>query len=59
MSGQRWNPPGLPCLYLNEDTATARSNVAHRFAGLPYGPEDLKPTESPVLVIVEVPAGRA
>lgn len=25
MSGQRWNPPGLPCLYLNEDKDTARS----------------------------------
>ena len=59
ISGQRWNPPGLQCLYLNEDTSTARNNIAHRFTGLPYGPEELKPTESPVLIIVEVPAGLA
>ncbi len=59
VSGQRWNPPGVACLYLNNDMTTARSNIVHRFAGLPYGPEDLGPLEAPVLIVVEVPAGRA
>ena len=59
VSGQRWNPPGVACLYLNDDIATARSNIVHRFAGLPYGPEDLEPAEAPVLIVVEVPAGQA
>ncbi len=59
VSGQRWNPPGVVCLYLNDDIATARSNIVHRYAGLPYGPEDLKPAEAPVLIVVEVPAGEA
>ena len=59
VSGQRWNPTGVACLYLNDDAATARSNIVARFAGLPYGPEDLEPTEAPVLVVVEVPAGDA
>ena len=58
-SGQRWNPRGVACLYLNDDIATARNNIVHRFAGVPYGPEDLEPAEAPVLIIVEVPAGRA
>lgn len=57
--GQRWNPPGLPCLYLNRDDATARANVRRLFVGLPYGPEDLDPATAPVLVEVEVPAGTA
>lgn len=30
VSGQRWNPPGVACLYLNEDMATARSNIVVR-----------------------------
>lgn len=57
--GRRWNPPGLPCLYLNCDPATARANVQRMFVGLPYGPEDLDPATAPVLVEVDVPAGRA
>ena len=57
--GQRWNPPGLECLYLNQDVATARANVVKRFAGLPYGPEDLDPATAPLLLGVEVPDGQA
>ncbi len=57
--GQRWNPAGLECLYLNNDLATARANVARRFNRLPYGPEDLDPATAPQLVTVDVPAGRA
>ena len=57
--GQRWNPPGVPCLYLNNDEDTARANVTRRFAGLPYGPEDLDPATAPLLVGVDVPPGRA
>lgn len=58
-AGRRWNPPGLPCLYLNADEATARANVDRLFAGLPYGPEDLDPDEAPLLVGIDVPAGTA
>lgn len=57
--GQRWNPPGLDCLYLNCDHATARANVARLFVGLPYGPEDLDPATAPVLIEVTVPDGVA
>ncbi len=57
--GERWNPPGVACLYLNADVLTARNNVVYRFAGLPYGPEDLEPTEAPVLIVVKVPASLA
>lgn len=57
--GQRWNPPGLDCLYLNRDHVTARANVARLFASLPYGPEDLDPTTAPVLIQVTIPAGLA
>lgn len=57
--GQRWNPPGLDCLYLNRDHVTARANVARKFVGLPYGPEDLDPATAPVLLDVVVPDGAA
>jgi RES domain len=57
--GPRWNPPGLPCLYLNADEKTARANVERLYVGLPYGPEDLDPEEAPLLVEVDVPAGTA
>ncbi|MDE0614236.1 MAG: RES family NAD+ phosphorylase [bacterium] len=56
--GQRWNPPGLPCLYLNHDVATARANVNRQFAGLPYSPESLHPATAPQLVEIEVPNGQ-
>ena len=57
--GQRWNPPGLACLYLNGDLDTARANMNMRFAGLPYGPDDLDPATAPLLVTVDVPEGQA
>lgn len=57
--GGRWNPPGsFPVVYLNRDRATARLNVARKFAGLPYGPEDVDPREAPVLAVARVPDGR-
>lgn len=55
--GGRWNPPGLPCLYLNADESTARANVERLFVGLPYGSEDLDPDEAPLLVEADIPAG--
>jgi hypothetical protein len=58
-AGQRWNPPGLPCLYLNRDEATAHANVMRLFAGLPYGPEDLDPATAPLLLDVSLPGGAA
>ena len=57
--GQRWNPTGLACLYLNHDKTTARANVMKRFVGLPYGPEDLNPATAPLLLGVDVPEGAA
>ena len=58
-TGQRWNPPGMACLYLNRDEATARANLLRKFAGLAYGPADLDPATAPLLIDVEVPAGDA
>ena len=58
-AGQRWNPPGLPCLYLNRDEATARANVRRLYVGLPYGPEDLDPATAPLLLDVSLPGGVA
>lgn len=57
--GQRWNPPGLPCLYLNHDVATARVNVRRLFDGLPFSPESLDPAKAPQLVEVDIPSGQA
>ena len=54
--GGRWNAPGsFPVVYLNGDERVARANVLQRFAGLPYGPEDLEPSAAPVLVSTVVP----
>ena len=54
--GGRWNAPGsFPVVYLNGDERVARANVLQRFAGLPYGPEDLEPSAAPVLVSASVP----
>lgn len=58
-NGQRWNPPNVPCLYLNQDEATARANVMKLYDGLPYGPEDFDPATAPLLVGVQIPDGRA
>lgn len=56
--GGRWNAPGaFPVVYLSADERVARANVLHRFAGLPYGPEDLDPAGAPVLVSTVVPPG--
>lgn len=57
--GQRWNPPGMPCLYLNADETTARANVERLYVGLPYGPEDLDPEEAPLLVDINIASGDA
>jgi hypothetical protein len=54
--GGRWNAPGsFPVVYLNGDELVARANVLQRFAGLPYGPEDLEPSVAPVLVSTILP----
>jgi len=54
--GGRWNAPGsFPVVYLNGDERVARANLLQRFAGLPYGPEDLEPSAAPVLVSASVP----
>ncbi|MCU0305840.1 MAG: RES family NAD+ phosphorylase [Thermoanaerobaculales bacterium] len=57
--GGRWNPPGShPTLYLNEDLATARLNLAGFVDGWPYGPEDLRDDTGPVLVHATLPPGQ-
>jgi len=57
--GGRWNPPGsFPVVYLNGDARVGRANLLHRFAGLPYGPEDLDPPAAPLLVSTTVPGDR-
>lgn len=49
--GGRWNASrAFPVVYLNGDVRVARANLLQRFAGLPYGPEDLEPAAGPVLV---------
>jgi hypothetical protein len=54
--GGRWNAPGsFPVVYLNGDERVARANLLRRFAGLPYGPEDLEPSTAPILVRAVVP----
>ncbi len=54
-TGGRWNPPGaFAVLYLNDGVPTSRLQVLHKLVGLPYGPEDLEPSEQHDLVTVEV-----
>ena len=54
--GGRWNPPGShPTLYLNEDVATARANVAAFIGAWPYEPEELRDEAAPVLVSATLP----
>ena len=54
--GGRWNPPdSFPVVYLYATVDIARANVARRFRGMPFGPEDLDPVEAPVLVTAAVP----
>ena len=57
-NGGRWNAPGaFRPLYLNDTIGTARIQVLHKLAGLPYGPEDLEPDQQHDLVRVDVPRG--
>jgi hypothetical protein len=54
--GGRWNPPGsFPVVYLNATVEVARANVARRFRGMPFAPEDLDSVEAPVLVTAALP----
>lgn len=56
LHGGRWNAPGsFPAVYLSSTLAVSRGNVLRKFAGLPYGPEDLDPAAAPVLVVADVP----
>jgi hypothetical protein len=57
--GGRWNRPGsFPVVYLNKTTRLARTFVAHKLRGQPFGPEDLDPDAGPVLVVTDVPGSR-
>jgi RES domain-containing protein len=53
--GGRWNAPNtFPVVYLNRDISTARAFVMHKFRGLPYGPELLRPDQAPMLVATDL-----
>ena len=57
--GGRWNPPeSFPVVYLCRSIEVARANVYRKLAGQPYGPEDLRPGNGPVLVPTSVPEAR-
>lgn len=57
--GGRWNPPeSFPVIYLCGSIEVARANVYRKLAGQPYGPEDLRPSNGPVLVRTSVPEDR-
>ncbi|MGI9529016.1 MAG: RES domain-containing protein, partial [Acidimicrobiia bacterium] len=56
-SGGRWNPPrSHATLYLNEDVATARSQLPRMLDGFPATPEDLD--DEFVLVRATLPSGQ-
>ncbi|WP_420626856.1 RES family NAD+ phosphorylase [Candidatus Poriferisodalis sp.] len=57
-NGSRWNPPGLPCLYLNHDRNTAQANIRRKVGIHPFAIY-LDPDASPVIVDVDVPDGTA
>lgn len=56
--GQRWNPPGTPCLYLNADGLTVDANLRRVIGPYPYA-QFLDPTTAPVVLEVELPTGVA
>jgi RES domain len=57
--GGRWNPPeSFPVVYLCHSMEVARANVYRKLEGQPFGPEDLRPENGPVLVRTRVPEAR-
>lgn len=57
-TGQRWNPPGIPCLYLNGDRPTVDANLRRVIGPYPYA-QFLDPATAPVVLEVELPRGVA
>ena len=58
--GGRWNQPeSFPTLYLNDDKATARSNLRRFIDGWPYEPEELREDNGPILVECVLPRRQA
>lgn len=57
-TGGRWNPPGIPTLYLCDSVDTARAQVRRLFADRFVDIEDLADTAL-ALVSVTIPAGNA
>lgn len=54
--GGRWNPPGsFGVVYLNASTDLARAQVRHKLEARGIRPEDLAPSQGPVLVATQVP----
>lgn len=56
--GQRWNSPGMPCLYFNQDRQTVEANLRRKIGPFPYA-RFLDPATAPVILDVELPAGVA
>lgn len=54
--GQRWNPPGTPCLYFNQDRQTVEANLRRKYGSFPYA-TFLDPATAPVILDVELPTG--
>ncbi len=57
-NGQRWNPPGMPCLYLNHDRHTAQANIRRKIDIQPFA-GFLDPQTAPVIIEVGLPEGTA
>ncbi len=57
--GGRWNAPGcFDVIYLNASRNVARAQVRHKLEPRGIRPEDLDPSQGPVLVQAEVPEDR-
>lgn len=57
-NGQRWNPPGVPCLYLNQDRPTVEANLRRVIGPFPYA-HVLDLATAPVVLEVALPSGTA
>lgn len=57
--GGRWNPRGLPCLYLNCDKETTYANYLQRFNEEVINVEDVATEKIPHVAGIEVSVGMA
>ena len=57
-NGQRWNPAGVPCLYLNADWQTPNANLRRKIGIHPFRTL-IDPATAPLVVEVAIPNGTA